>query len=64
MKLWYRDLKAWPKEYMPSGWRTKLTDILATIILPVLSALSLKLESYDKVMGGHASLLMVGVKMG
>jgi SAM-dependent methyltransferase len=64
MKLWYRDLKAWPKEYMPSGWRTKITGILATIILPVLSILSLKLESYDKVIDGHASLLMVGVKRG
>jgi len=62
MKLWYRDLKSWPKEYAGRGARSTVTGILATLLLPALSVLSLKLESYDKTMKGHASLLMVGIK--
>lgn len=63
MKLWYRDLKVWPKEFASGGTgRRRLTGLLSTLLLPALSILSLRVESYDKVMNGHASLLMVGIK--
>lgn len=63
MKLWYRDLKVWPKEFAgKNSGKRRVTEILSTILLPILSVLSLRLESYDKVIDGHASLLMVGIK--
>lgn len=62
MKLWYRDLKVWPKEYKNLGGNSKI-GILSSLILPVLAMLSLKLDSYDKVLNGHSSLCVVATKV-
>jgi hypothetical protein len=55
-------LKVWPKEYKNLGGNSKI-GILSSLILPVLAMLSLKLDSYDKVLNGHSSLCVVATKV-
>ena len=66
MKLWYRDLKVWPKEFssMAGGkGKQRVAVALSTVMLPVLGALAAYLESYDKKIDGHSSLLVVATKV-
>ena len=62
MKLWYRDLKVWPKEYEGQVGGVKL-GMLSSLILPVLGVLSLKLDSYDRELKGHSSLCVIAKKV-
>ena len=62
MKLWYRNLKVWPKEYEDQAGGLKI-GMLSSLILPILGVLSVKLDSYDNELKGHSSLCMVAIKI-
>ncbi|MDD1776306.1 MAG: class I SAM-dependent methyltransferase [Candidatus Methanomethylicus sp.] len=61
MKIWYRDLRVWPKEYEAQAGGPKL-GMLSSLILPFLAALSIMLDSYDKELKGHSSLCLTAIK--